>query len=1177
MTSLKENVRGIESRWAKVIARLQKKLLVVRSENEDGADPQIAKLKDFTSLNLSPSHQSQNHALKEEDDEEKHSPHLLKEFKTAFQEVSSWIETAESKLVNLRLNNRDSEERELGKEIEDMKPKISDLRAMAEKLVEMFVKSGAGKDVEPDMKMLGLRWGDLVLKVENRLKTNREFKMVEVEEIKTTISHLTIPTTVATKVVTSHTHQYHTNGSNGSNGNGHYMDEDEIDTLPEEDSLPSSSKSLKRPLPAELDLSAADRSFGKKSSSSVERESSLLSSRDSSPDQLEIVTGTMILQSNSPTFIKETVSKIPRPNKALPPKTLPKPKTPSPISSPVKTPPKTLPKPQWFSLHSNSSPEKVKVVSNTLPSPQKAQSPSRLATKEGEKEEEDTEKKVIDEENVAIERLLKEAHSDLAEVKKKASFHSQTKNAAEMQERDIIDFEDSATNILRKIERAKGKLNQLDFETDLRLRDDLIGMEAKMIEAEVATLISRGDTLVLMTHRDDVTKADELQDRVTKLRCAWQALKRLADSKSEATVEAEDNVKRFKEEVERLKVWLKEIRPRVEKVNSLGIHSSSAYSCSSSIGNQEDPLPSMAKVLVREIEKKRTSVERLERLADRLKADNALGNPVSTEWVHLHTQWEEINDRMKKFSRDSVVIATTNSEISDPQSSPSISGGSYGASNAGSGSNNQTNKSAAEIVTRISKMRDAVAAVDRQLKTQVLSNKQYENLPLQATALETAKSALEKLRPTIKKTAKDLEALTGSLSVEYLEKIVGQSEKLRDEWQEVNRKYSERQVLWTESTFKHKEYFRRHGELDEWLEDAERALVHAATASNLSGALQEQHKIEKQVSEKNKEVTDLAVLGKEILPKTSAQEHVEIQTNIDRMLKRWKFVLSQLASQREKFNKERLVNNVNYMSHWLDENMEIVAAPTNISEKEEMTQTLATLKSYENESLPEKSKQMEKLTSSSSSSSALGPDVQNKLKEQFHAFRTIVPNRRKEIEERIVMLDSVSFRLRNNQSWVDQTLRNLEEARRKDSASQTEKIRASLSNKERESVGQMLEDCAEIECQVIGNKLEMNEELASRIQKFRSDWEQAVVNCSRKQQSHKIDPAKKKTSTLEREAKKKPTRNSAEVIHKAPQIFASLRDHRDWIRRKRGELNALRLAGSVESLQRQADDHQAFG
>ena len=68
-----------------------------------------------------------------------------------FQEVSQWIDSAEAKL----LESRKSEERALGREIEEWRPKVGNLRNMAEKLVQIFV--GQKNDVVPEMEMLGQR------------------------------------------------------------------------------------------------------------------------------------------------------------------------------------------------------------------------------------------------------------------------------------------------------------------------------------------------------------------------------------------------------------------------------------------------------------------------------------------------------------------------------------------------------------------------------------------------------------------------------------------------------------------------------------------------------------------------------------------------------------------------------------------------------------------------------------------------------------------------------------------------------------------------------------------------------------------------------------------------------------------------------------------------------------
>ena len=47
------------------------------------------------------------------------------------------------------------------------------------------------------------RWNEIVKDVEVRLESNRAFKMVEVENIRTTISHLRIPATEPVITMTS--------------------------------------------------------------------------------------------------------------------------------------------------------------------------------------------------------------------------------------------------------------------------------------------------------------------------------------------------------------------------------------------------------------------------------------------------------------------------------------------------------------------------------------------------------------------------------------------------------------------------------------------------------------------------------------------------------------------------------------------------------------------------------------------------------------------------------------------------------------------------------------------------------------------------------------------------------------------------------------------------------------
>jgi hypothetical protein len=304
--------------------------------------------------------------------------------------------------------------------------------------------------------------------------------------------------------------------------------------------------------------------------------------------------------------------------------------------------------------------------------------------------------------------------------------------------------------------------------------------------------------------------------------------------------------------------------------------------------------------------------------------------------------------------------------------------------------------------------------------------------------------------------------MTGSLSVEFLEKIVGLSEKLRDEWQQVNKKYRERHGLWKKCNEKRARYVRLHAELSEWLEEAERTLAHAnATAaagsnkSKLTEALEEQKQIERQVSDRNKEVTDLAVIGKEIMNRTSAQEHVEVQAQVDKILKRWKAVLSQLSSQREKFNKERFVNNVNYMSQWLEDALDKVSEPINASVSADVNKLLNMLSTYEAQ-IKEKTVQMEKLTSGRKSSSTSSVEAIDKLNGKFQKLTNCLRKRRRETEDKSKRLESIAKRIATGDVWVMHTLAQIDSC--KGSPEKMGTMRRAVKEKEKELVDNLFED-----------------------------------------------------------------------------------------------------------------------
>eukprot|EP00094_Tigriopus_californicus_P012072 TCALIF_11665-PA protein Name:"Similar to DMD Dystrophin (Gallus gallus)" AED:0.11 eAED:0.12 QI:11/0.44/0.31/0.89/0.88/0.89/19/143/3398 len=998
----------------------------------------------------------------------KEEPQVLQDFRQAFQSASKWLESAEGKLIH------PNQTEHLHSEVESWRPKIIALKKLAEQSLK--VSAGQQEDVQPEMLKLCQRWEMVERKSEETAPLGRPPSTNGNRDSSrgNSISQST------------HLSALHSAGTSSSE-----MDEEVIDTLPEDDDNFSSSTSshLKRHLPADLNLSESKKALGE-----LKEPSALLSSRESSPE-LKSHDDSIVVPVENPNLNNGIATK------KEPPKTLPK-----PLMSPSKSPPKILPKPptpEWFAEEKerfSQSPEKVLVVTKTIPSVQKADSPVRLALKSSNGNSHvhgsippeepivvEDEDELLAKETVAIEKILSETHAELAEVRRKASYSRFGATLSqENQSRETKEFEENVCAMLAKLDRAREKINQLDSEKDLRLRQDLIDMETKLIEAEVATLISRGDTLVLMIHRQDLEMADRLQAKVKSLRHSWLSLKQMAEKKASSAQASEASAQDLNVKLDALKKWFDEANSKLLRAQCLSME------------------------FLNQIDQKRDSMNEVNNIANTLKSENALdAHQVALSVVN--SQWEKLSSRARQYPLKSQEMASTESP---------------GKSSNSSGTPGRN--AAEEIVMRITKMREVVAAIDRQLKTQVLSSKQYESLPLQASALETVKEALEKLRPSIKKTAKDLDVLTGSLSVEYLERIVGQSEKLKTEWQGVNKKYGERHATFVASKENMASYELKLRELDGWLDHTERVLVQ-------------------------------------------------------------------------------------------NESMEKMDRPCNPSDTSDLTRALELVKdTFEPSVITEKRMQMDKLCDSNNT---LSSDMVQKLNLTFNQLvEQRLPQKRRELEDRFESLKDLISSVITSNMWTKQMLNKVEDAKKdllhfKSSESAVpSKFRQSIKEKEPEILVIFQRfDMLVQETEEKGFVVE--EDLAHRVTTLRNKWNQlaeAVVtqpnpesptkkmvngpstngNSSKSASgsgsssgfptgsntahgsSHKRkhSPNVVKTDIVQKTSKSV----DATTRHRAPEIYAALRDHRDWIHRKRGELAALNLSGDVDELSRQSKEHSLF-
>ncbi|CAB4069403.1 unnamed protein product [Lepeophtheirus salmonis] len=631
---------------------------------------------------------------------------------------------------------------ELGQEIESLRPEMSNLREMAIKLVVMFV--GKKGDVEPEMRSLGQRWDDIVRTVEERLAQNKE-----------------IPTPSSIVSSSNNTKKTLPPLSNYFSPDSE-MDSEEIVTLPEDDDeMVSSCSSSSHHIPSP-------------------------SKKD---ETKKIISSLSIIPSSNKRGVKSL-----------------------PVTSVLSTTTTTT---------NGSEKVKVKVCINTLPSPQKAVKSPVTINSQVPFNKAKTGALMIWTKNPPLlvimrqsKKLLNDTNNHIQELKSKStSYHSSRYNSssssssssAGILEKESTDFANSKKNIMSKISKAKGKIMDLDREADIKLRLDLIEMESQMIEAEVATLISRGDTLVLMTHRNDISKAEALQKDVSELRESWADIRSLCERKKAQAASLEKKLEEFKESADEIKSWISSFK------STRNVRQSPVFS------------------------RKKLEVDSLNNLGSTLKRQNVLGvnalnlSLINSKWDYL------LNGSTRTPSKNETALLSNKSP------------------------RQRASDSQKEIATILEKLIDAVNVISRQMNNQFLSSPRiYENLLGQRKSLETVRSAIERIGPTVRKTESDVEGLNGrdgGLSVEYYDKILVLGEKLRKSWMDLNSKYLQRHEIWKVCSRNSDTFGKDIIELNKCFDISHPSVSQA------------------KLSEKQKEITNVTSLGKEIIGQTS--KHIE--------------------------------------------------------------------------------------------------------------------------------------------------------------------------------------------------------------------------------------------------------------------------------------------------------------
>ena len=298
--------------------------------------------------------------------------------------------------------------------------------------------------------------------------------------------------------------------------------------------------------------------------------------------------------------------------------------------------------------------------------------------------------------NAVIDRLLRGASEDIEDVKARSLSRGQAGLS-----RDKKDFQDSSSALLAKLTSAQARLEKMVEEADLELRIDLIEMEVQELEAAVATTISRGETLLLIIHRQSPEQAEGVKVMVGNIRDEWTRTKQVAEKQRKEAKAAEKEVEKFTSVCSGLLVWLSEVEQRLDAVRE------------SREGRE---------AILRELEERKTELEIANKLAVPLRKIGAL-QPLEESLASCNFRWEQVRKQL-----DPHINERDYSQVKElAKKSKSIS--------PPAGRSVKRSSEASDITGRIKRVREAISAVETQLKTTVLTGRRWENLDLQEEVL----------------------------------------------------------------------------------------------------------------------------------------------------------------------------------------------------------------------------------------------------------------------------------------------------------------------------------------------------------------------------------------------------------------------------------------------------------
>lgn len=212
-----------------------------------------------------------------------------------------------------------------------------------------------------------------------------------------------------------------------------------------------------------------------------------------------------------------------------------------------------------------------------------------------------------------------------------------------------------------------------------------------------------------------------------------------------------------------------------------------------------------------------------------------------------------------------------------------------------------------EFTARVNKIREAVVTVTRSLNSIPLNGDDYEMFSSQEDCLKKISNALNILKPSIEEINTVFENVASQLRREQAEQIRRLSDKLRDEWINVNQSYVERYNRWNKCHEKWKEICNTCRTFSDWMDKTEESLKKLNSLGQNKISKTKIFELEQEISRMQRTMNNINVSSASILSRARIEDIVELRETIETIKRRWQNIVTDINTRKEKYVKMSII------------------------------------------------------------------------------------------------------------------------------------------------------------------------------------------------------------------------------------------------------------------------------